>query len=372
MISTLLAMCSLSLGLHPSPDSSLRMAADARRATIGSCVYIQLLQDNADDGRYAATLAREVNLVEPENELKPPYVWRGRGDYNFGSADFLLGEPGKKGWAAEHQIRVRGHVLVYARDDGYSIPRWLLQQESSISAEQAKVLLHEYIRDVAGRYRGKIAMWDVINEAIDDRPNDRPFRLRNSFWFRKLGPEFITLAFKYAHEADPKAELYYNDYAVENGGPKSEAMLALVAYARKNGAPVTGVGLQYHTILAEHVKPGDGHYHLLDSIKELKLAFMITELDLGIPVKPLPRTDPQHGLIPRIDADLEAQGERYGDIVRMALAYKNCHGIQMWGITDRHSWIPQFDPARGAALVFDADYRAKPAHSSVLKALEER
>lgn len=355
---------------HAAP--TLRTAAEKLHLNVGSCVAVGLLESDADEGRYSSTLASEVNLVEPENELKPPALWKGIGDYDFAAPDFLLGAPGRTGWAQQHHMKVRGHVLVYARDQGYTTPRWLLQREADITPDEAKTMLHDYIHAVVGRYRGKIAMWDVINEAIDDHPNDRPFNLRDSFWFRKLGAEFVTLAFKYAHEADPKAELYYNDYAVENGGHKADALLAMVDDARKHGAPITGIGLQYHTFLGEHVEPGDGHYRMLDAIKQRRLAFMITELDLGIPVEPFPIGDARHGLIPRDPKELETQADRYAAIFRMARSYSNCHGVQMWGITDRHSWIPQFDRSRGAALLFDADYRPKPAYQAVLDVLTGR
>ena len=348
-----------------APPESLRDAASRVRLPIGSCVDVGLLKANADGGRYAAALSREMSLVEPENDLKPPALWKGIGKYDFSNADFLLGDPGDKGWAQQHKLKVRGHVLVYARDEGYTIPRWLLDQESSITADQAKTILHDYIVAVAGRYKGKIAMWDVINEAIDDQPNDRPFNLRNSFWFRKLGADFVVLAFKFAHEADPKAELYYNEYSVENGGRKTDSMLALVDFARKQGAPITGVGLQYHTVLDEHVTPGDAHYNLVKQLADRKFAFMITELDLGINVKPFPRTDPNYGIVPANPNDLKTQADRYEAIFQMALGAKNCHGVQMWGLTDRHSWIPGFSRNRGAALLLDADYNQKPAYVAV-------
>lgn len=362
----------LAIAPHFVVAPTLRSEAHRLKFDIGSCAQAGFLKSNVDDGRYAETLAREATLVEPENDLKPPALWHGVGQYDFTNSDVILGAPGKKGWAAQNGLKVRGHVLVYARDDGYTIPRWLLNSEKQISADQAKVMLRDYIHAVAGRYKGKVAMWDVANEAIDDRPNDRPFRLRDSFWFRKLGPEFLVLAFKYAHEADPKAELYYNEYGVENGGDKANAMLALADFLKSKGAPITGLGLQYHTILEEHVRPGDGHYQLLEEIRKRKLTFMITELDLGVEVLPFPRSDPRHGLIAKDQTELTEQASHYADIFRMALGYSNCHGVQMWGITDKHSWIPDYSGNRGAALLFDADYHPKPAYQAVLEVLKAR
>jgi endo-1,4-beta-xylanase len=332
---------------------------------------VQFLRSNIDDGQYAATLKANYSLVEPENDLKPPAIWKGIGQYDFTNPDFLLGAPGEKGWAARNGLAVRGHVLVYARDDGYTIPGWLIQMEKQITPDQAKQILHDYIFAVAGRYKGKIAMWDVVNEAIDEHPNDRPLGLRDSFWFRKLGPDFLVLAFQYAHEADPKAELYYNEFGVESGGEKTKHLLELVHYIRDHGGPITGVGLQYHSGLWEHIVPGDGHFQLLDQLKHDSFAFMITELDIGISVQPLPRDNPDFGCIPATPDLLDKQASLYGDIFKLATSYPNCHGIQMWGFTDKHSWISMYSRGQGAALPFDDHYQPKPALGAIEQVLKD-
>jgi len=343
----------------------------SRRFLIGTCAPVQLLKDNGDDGHYIETLRQNFNLVEPENELKPPSIWRGIDKYDWTNPDFLLGAPGQEGFAQQNKLKVRGHVLVYARDDGYTIPRWLLDQEGQITKDQAKQILYDYIQAVAGRYKGKIVAWDVSNEAIDDKPNDNPMNLRNSFWFRKLGPDFLVLAFQYAHEADPKAKLYYNEYGIEGGGPKAQHLLDLVTYIRKNGGPIDGVGLQYHTGLWDHVSPGDGHYKLLDDLTKDKFDFMITELDLGIDVQPLPKDNPDAGCLPKTPDLLDKQAQLYADIFKMATGYRNCRGIQMWGFTDKHSWIPMYSRGQGAALLFDNHYQPKPAYAKVEQVLEQ-
>ena len=245
----------------------------------------------------------------------------------------------------KHKLKVRGHVLVYAKDEGYTIPRWVLDMEKSITPEQAKAMLHDYIIDVAGRYKGKIIAWDVINEAIDDRPNDNPFNLRASFWFRKLGVDFLEYAFRFAHEADPKCKLYYNDYSVENGGKKGENLLKMADY------------LISKKVLAE--------------IQKRKLSFMMTELDLSMPIVRLPRNDPNFGLTPMDPQDLQRQAESYHAFIKMALSFKNCQGIQLWGINDAHSWIPgSTGGGRGAALLLDNDYKPKPAYEAFASALK--
>ncbi|AIE85828.1 endo-1,4-beta-xylanase [Fimbriimonas ginsengisoli] len=344
----------------------LRDLAKKRRLPLGAAAPVFCLHDEADGGKYTSTLAREFDMVELENELKPPAVWTGPHEYRFSDVDYVLGEPGKKGWAQQHKMKLRGHVLVYASDNGYTLPQWLRSSEKDLTKEQASGLLHDYILALAGRYRGKVAMWDVANEAIDDRPNNNPFNLRDSLWFRKLGPEFLVLAFKWAHEADPKAQLYYNEYGIEGGGPKAKHILELAKWLKDQGAPITGLGLQYHIDCRTKIEPGDGHYGLIEEIRKLRLSYMITELDVAVPAKPLPASDPNRGLVANDPMDLDRQAHVYASVFRMALSSKNCRGVQLWGFTDRHSWIPGFSRGRnGAALPFDGDYNPKPAYSAI-------
>lgn len=350
---------------------TLKELARRRRLTLGSAAPIDLLKSGGDGGKFPDTLSAQFNLMEPENDFKPPSLWLGEGKYNWTNADWLLGEPGKPGWAKEHGMRVRGHVLVYARDDGYTVPRWLRAEESDINPEKAKTLLRDYIHTVVGRYKGKVAMWDVANEAIDDRPNQNPFNLRNSFWFRKLGPEFLVLAFQYAHEADPRAGLYYNDYAIEGGGPKADHVLDLLKWLKQNHAPVTGLGMQWHTDLNLKLAPGDEHYKFADRVRDAGFTFMITELDVAVPIARSTRSSPTFGTVPANPDDLQKQADVYRAIFEYALSYRNCRGIQVWGFDDLHSWIPGFSGGRnGAATLFDADYKPKPAYMAVADVLE--
>lgn len=358
--------------LFQSPFVPLRQVADHSQFNLGSAVDAWALQGNLDGGAYEANIVREVNMVEPENDLKPPAIWTGPVQYNFANSDFLLGAPGQTGWAGTNKLKVRGHVLVYARDDGYTIPGWLLASEISITPTQARTMLHDYITTLVGRYKGKIAIWDVINECIDDSPNGNPYNLRNSFWFRKLGPDFIVDAFKDAHAADPAAKLYINDYSIEGGGTKADELLNLVTYARSQGAPVNGIGLQYHIGLWASAQPGDGHYQMVQRIANLGLKFMVTELDVAIPVVNYPQTDPRFGLVASNPQDLVNQAALYGSVMKMCVSSKNCEGAQTWGFSDRLSWIPTFEYGMGAALPFDGAYQPKAAAWQIEKVLQTR
>lgn len=375
MILTTLLLAPLTLlsgGPSEASASGLRDLASRRRIVLGTEVPLRNLQNDADGGRFAATVDANFNMIELENEFKPPAVWKGPREYDFAAGDFVVGAPGQKGWAQRHKMKVRGHVLIYAQDQGYTLPQFLKGPQGDVSKEQVSEMLRDYIRAFVGRYKGKIAMWDVVNEAIEDRPNNgRPFNLRDSYWFRKLGPEFIVLAFKWAHEADPKAELYYNDYSVESGSEKGKSMLALGKWLKEQGAPITGFGLQYHIDCKTKISPGDGYYGYLEEIRKLGLAYQITELDVAMPVKSAAPGSPEYGLVPQDPADLDRQAEVYASVFRMALASKNCRGIQTWGFTDKYSWIPSFSRGRnGAALLFDAEYKPKPAYDAVAAVLK--
>ncbi len=366
-MTTLLALALLT---QPSAEG-LRPAADRRKFDFGTCVVSDLIKGNADDGKYVQAIKDHVNLIEPENDLKPAAMWKGPNEIDFSKPDYLLGEPGKKGWAQANKIKVRGHVLCYPNEPGYTTPGWLLAKEKDLTADQTRELLKNYIKQVAGRYKGKISSWDVINEIISDGPNGNKFNVRSSIWYRKLGMEFIPLCFKWAKEADPKAKLYYNDYGCEAGGRKLDDAIAMCNWIRSEGGVVDGIGLQYHVSTWAKVVPGSGFYQAVEKIEKNGYDWMITELDYAIPVQSFPSTDANFGIIPKEVQDYRVQGVAYGEIMQLALSSKRCKGVNMWGITDRHSWIPGFSQGKnGCALILDANYNAKPAVGYILKALQ--
>ncbi len=340
--------------------SGLRVLADQIPVNFGAAVGSDLVNNNVDGGKYRQSILSNFNMLEPENDLKPPALWKSLKEIDFTKSDYLIN------WATANNIKVRGHVLVYASDGGYTIPAWLLAMESSLTKKQSLNLLQFYINRVVGRYVGRIAMWDVVNEAIDDSANGRPYNLRNSFWYRKLGVDFIHYAFKFAYQSDPNCKLYYNDYNIESGGRKANDMFALITYLKSKGTPIHGVGFQYHRAVTDVPTPGDGYYQTIQRVRDAGLKFMITELDVAMPVVQLPSNDPNYGLIPLDPADLTKQAQSYAAHVQMALSFPHCEGIQLWGVGDKHSWIPGFSGGtRGAALLLDKDYNPKAAYTSV-------
>ena len=332
----------------------LRVSASLRGLPLGSASGVNNLRQNVDAGQFVSHIKTNYDLIVPENELKPQHLWRGDNVYDFTDPDWLLGAtPNSTGWIQQNGMRLRGHNLLWARDQ--VIPNWLIQQESSITPDKAKSLLSDYIHAVVTRYRGKIEWWDVVNEAIDDNNNSNPLNLRNCFWLRKLGPDFMKYAFMFAHEADPNAQLYYNEYGIERIGLKANRTVALVNWLRSQGATVNGIGLQYHIWVSNPVTPGDDHYQSAQQFIDNDLDIMVTELDITMPVK-----DGK----PVYPGDVEKQGVVYRQLLQFVFHFfPRCRAMLTWGFTDRYSWIPAFyNYTAGNALPLDLSYQPKPGY----------
>jgi endo-1,4-beta-xylanase len=332
----------------------LRVSASLRGLPLGSASAVNNLRQNVDAGQFVSHIKTNYDLIVPENELKPQQIWKGDNVYDFTDGDWLLGAtPNSTGWIQQNGMRLRGHNLLWARDE--VIPGWLIREESSITPDKAKSLLSDYIHTVVTRYRGKIEWWDVVNEAIDDQDNKNPLNLRNCFWLRKLGPDFMKYAFMFAHEADPDAQLYYNEYSIESIGIKANRTLALVNWIRSQGATVNGVGLQYHKSVSDSVTPGDGHYHSAQQFIDNNLDIMVTELDIAIPMRDGKPVNP---------GDIEKQGVVYHELLQFALHFfPRCRAMLTWGFTDKYSWIPEFSHyTEGDALPLDSSYQPKPGY----------
>jgi endo-1,4-beta-xylanase len=212
---TILLFCIYLVNTWAQNPIGLRASASLRNILFGTAIRVNNLRQDADFDQYNANIRNNYQLIVPEFELKAEHVWFGENVYNFTDPDWLIGAtPNSTGWVQQNKMQLRGHNLVWGSDK--RIPNWLLNIESSITSDKAKSLMSDYIHTLVGRYRGKIPWWDVVNEAIANLDNDtHPFNLRDCFWFRKLGPDYIKYAFIFAHEADPDVQLYYNDYNIE-------------------------------------------------------------------------------------------------------------------------------------------------------------
>lgn len=333
-IAVLLA-CGLAATVPAVAAEPLRMLANPAGIHIGAAVDVAVLDK---DPAYARLLAREFDTVTPENALKFSVVQPERGRFDFAQADALVE------FAQAHGMQVHGHVLVWHGQ----LPDWLSQ--GNFSRDELKAILREHIQTLVARYRGRIAWWDVAAEAVDEA--GRP---RETFWSRGLGPEYLEWAFRWTHEADPRARLLYNDYGGEGAGAKSDGIYDLVAALRWKGAPIHGVGLQMHVSLNDAPSAEDVRINM-QRLAALGLETHITEMDVAL-------------AMPATGAGLQAQAALYHAMLRACLAVAQCRSFSTWGVSDRYSWIPEYFPGRGAALLFGTDFRPKPAYRGISKAL---
>src|SRR5688572_12265979 len=222
----------------PAPAPATAPGAELHAPVIKDVYRNHFLIGTAGDfpGNYSdaerALAKAHFNALTPENCMKPALVHPEEDTWRFERTDALMK------FAEENGLAVFGHTLVWHAQTN----DWFFKGGDKAVVTQR---LKDHIHTLVGRYKGRIIGWDVVNEAINDRPDPRTENLRNSQWLQTLGPEFLTLAFKFAHEADPKAKLYYNDYNIE-AGAKHESSMILLRRLIKEGAPIHGVGIQGH------------------------------------------------------------------------------------------------------------------------------
>lgn len=295
---------------------------------------------------------RQFNMMVCENEMKMDALQPSKGSFSFGSADNLVS------LAQQNNMAIRGHCLVWHSQ----VPGWLSsdgkKNNKNWTREEALEIMKDHITKVMTHYKGKVCEWDVVNECLDDdqttvRSNPASYDLRQqSVWQRAIGDDYVELAFQYAHEADPDAELYLNDYDVElQGKAKSQAFYNLAVSLKEKGIPIHGVGLQCHFSVGE-----------VDSVKLAKtikrfadagLKCIITELDMGVPSTTA--------------ANLEEQARNYRVITDIVLDNDNCPSMVVWGIKDNDSWRTNSNP-----LLYDSGMGKKPAWYAVRSALRHR
>ncbi|WP_159943889.1 MULTISPECIES: endo-1,4-beta-xylanase [unclassified Nocardiopsis] len=297
------------------------------------------------DRKYRRILAAQFSSVSPENQMKWEYIHPERDEYNFGMADAIVE------FAERNGQDVRGHTLLWHSQN----PEWL--EEGDFSKGELREILHDHITTVAGRYAGRIDQWDVANEIFDESGQ---LRTEDNIWLRELGPEIIADAFRWAHEADPSAELYFNDYGVEDVNAKSDAYYALIQDLLAEGVPVHGFSAQVH-LSTQYGFPGSLEQNL-QRFDDLGLGTALTEVDVRMRL-------PESG---RPTAEqLEQQADYYERALSACLAVEGCDSFTIWGFTDKYSWVPVFFEGEGSANVMDERFRPKPAYFALRSTLLE-
>ena len=338
-----LVLLSLSVFSPPWQAQTLRQAADRSGLLVSTAVRAAQLAEPV----YASTLAREFNMLEPEDAMKWWVLRPDVGSYDFRQGDELVQ------FALEHKMKVRGHCLVWGRSN----PEWLTQ--GHFTPRQLSRLLHQHITRVMGHYAGQVFTWDVVNEALDENGN-----LRDSLWYNQPGigfserrTKYVEQVFRWAHKADPDALLFYNEAEGEGMNRKSDAIYAMIKSFKRRSIPIDGVGLQMHISLLDANIPAIAAN--IARLTALGVQVHITELDVSLPLE----TSGQA----RVD-DLARQADVYRGIVRACLDAAGCSAIQTWGFTDKYSWIGSHSRgARGQALPFDRAYQPKAAYRALLE-----
>ena len=309
------------------PGPRLRDAASNSSITFGSALspvfYLQ-----ADGAIYEEFASTEFAIMTPESSMKWSLINPLPGLYEFSDTDNLMT------FAQLHDMSVRGHPLVWHR----TLPVWV--EESNV--EDREVLLREFITRLVNRYGDDVAIWDVINEPM----NDSDGQLRESLWFEAMGESYIDIAFLQARELDPTATLVLNEFDIGFAGPKFDGFLALIDRMQDRDVPFDAVGFQMH-VFSEYDQFDDLADHM-EAVAQRGLDIHITELDVAL----------SGGGTEAIQADV------YRQVIEVCKAQPRCTVLQTWGFTDRYSFRTDFNP-----LYLDRNHQVKEAYSAIQEAL---
>jgi endo-1,4-beta-xylanase len=331
-------------------------------------VALSLAQISGNEPTATSLVARHFNSITPENILKWEEVHPEPNKYNFGPADRYVA------FGEKHRMHVVGHTLVWH----LQTPDWVFHNESGKTLDRDGLLrrMREHIFAVAGRYRGRIHGWDVVNEAVD-----ADGQLRKSKWLEIVGEDYLVKAFEYAHQADPGAQLYYNEYDFEIQ-PKCEGVIRLIKNLQSKGVRLDGVGIQGHWFL-DVPRIEEIESYIL-ALSKLGVKLMITEMDVSaLPVYPVDspvvelssfssEMQKKHNPYPHAlpDSVQEDLANRYAELFSLFHKHRDkLSRVTFWAVHDGQSWR-SYVPIRGRTdhpMLFDRQYTPKPAFDAVVR-----
>ncbi|MCR5711552.1 MAG: endo-1,4-beta-xylanase [Prevotella sp.] len=361
------------LALLSLASTFLHVEAQGLKDTVGKHFLmgtaINVSQTAGTDSLSTATITRHFNCIVAENCMKPEGMQPQEGKFKWRKAERFVK------FGEDRGMTVIGHVLVWHSQT----PDWFFKDTEGKPATKEQLIerMRTHILTVVGHFKGRIKGWDVVNEAIEDNGT-----YRQSPWYQIIGPEYIELAFRFAHEADPDAELYYNDYSMSNPA-KREKVCQIVNDLKAKGLRIDGVGMQSHNGLSW---PNLSEYEAsIDAFADCGVKVMITELDLNVLPNPdsfggaevsqnfeyNERMDPyKNGL----SADMEQR--IYDRWIKLFDIYKRhehqISRICLWGVSDGQSWMNDW-PIQGRTaypLLFDRQYQPKPVVNEIIKMYE--
>jgi endo-1,4-beta-xylanase len=339
---------------------------DAYKGVFVVGVAINPAQTAGRDSRGDEIVETQFSSISPENALKWEWTHPRPDTYAFDLADQYVA------FGENHHMFIVGHCLVWHSQ----VPAWVFRDGKGNFVDRETLLkrMHDHIQTVVGRYKGRIQSWDVVNEALNDDGT-----LRQSPWLKIIGEDYIAKAFQYAHEADPKAQLTYNDYSLEND-PKRGAALALIAKLKAQGVPITSVGIQGHDSL--QWPSVDVEDATISAFAKIGVKVVISELDIDVLPAAAKQQSADVSLSVEQDRKLnpyanglpeEVQQElakRYADLFGVYLKHRDVvTRVTLWGVTDADSWRNNW-PVYGRTsypLLFDRSGQPKPAFNAVIR-----
>ncbi len=312
----------------------------------------------------------QFNSLTLENGLKWERVHPQPNQYNFDLTDKYVD------FGEQNNMQIVGHVLVWHNQT----PDWVFRQKNGdlLTRKQLLERLKDHIQTVVGRYRGRIHGWDVVNEAIKEDGT-----LRDTLWREIIGDDYIEYAFRFAHEADPEAELYYNDYNMHRR-KKSIGAVKIAKVLKRKGLRIDGIGMQAHWGM-DYPMPGEAEA-AIKRYRKVVPKVMITELDIAILPKPDRNTGADITRRANNSSDLDPYtsglpmkkqqelADRYAHLFKIFLRYSDSiDRVTFWGLDDGHSWRNDW-PVKGRTshpLLFDRDQQPKPAFDAVIQTASE-
>lgn len=310
---------------------------------VGAAINIKLLRKHQG---YRNKIISQYNSITAENAMKFGKLQPMENDFRWADADELVN------FARTNGMRIHGHTLIWSAKN----PKWVNAYQGDKKAW--KKLLKTHIQTVVKHFKGRVLSWDVVNEAFEDNG-----KLKKCVWLEHIGPEYLELAFQYAHEADPKALLFFNDYGQEYGGRKMEAIMKMVKDFKARKIPIHGLGLQMHVV----VRMSDtGLAKGIKLAASTGLLVHVSELEISVRYK-----KPKIFQMDQTLADLQAHKYKTVFEAFRSIPKKQQFGITTWNVGDADAFRngPYKNKNHDHPMLFDVYYRAKPAYYEIIKAM---
>ena len=358
----IIALALAAMGQKVNAQTTMREAFKDK-FLIGAAVNVRQVASN--DPKIRGVIKNQFSALVAENCMKPEEIHPKQNLWDFADADALVK------LAKKNKQAITGHCLVWHSQ----VPYWFFKDDMAQPVTRDELIrrMKEHIQTVVGRYRGKIKGWDVVNEAILDNGD-----MRRTQFYNIIGPEYIRMAFQFAHEADPDAELYYNDYGMDNP-MKRKTTVELIRDLKAHGCRIDGIGMQSHVSFSTNLSE---YERSIEAFAAEGVKVMVTELDLSV----LPWPQGNYGAAVETNFEYQKSMNPYTDglpadkakeqtdfFVKLFKIYLKhadvIDRVTFWGLTDGDSWKNGW-PMAGRTdypLAIDRNYDPKPFVEEIVK-----